>query len=85
MQFKPDRISFGELIGEHGCAPPLSEGLPALFMKPSCERTSFITQLVVAGPNKPIVASVGIEPGGGYETPPVYVISREHKGTEGNP
>ena len=54
-------------------------------MKPSCEGTSLITQFVVASPNKTVVASVGIEPGGGDETPSVYVIGREHKWTEGQP
>ena len=43
--------------------------LLTVFMKPSCEGTSIIPQLVVAGPNKTVVASVGIEAGGGDETP----------------
>jgi hypothetical protein len=72
-------------ICRRGREPPLSEGLLTFFTKPSCEGTSIIPQLVVAGPNKTIVASVGIEIGGGDETPSVYVICREHKWTEGNP
>ena len=54
-------------------------------MKPSRETASVVTQLVVAGPYKTVVTSVGIEPDGGAETPSVYVIGGEHKWTEGNP
>ena len=68
------------------CRPPqLSKGLLTFVMKPFCESTSISTQLIFAGPNKTVVASVGIESGGGDETPSVYVIDREHKWTEGNP
>jgi hypothetical protein len=54
-------------------------------MKPSGEAASIITQLVISGPNKTVVASVGIEPNGGDEAPSVYVIGREDEWTEGNP
>ncbi len=54
-------------------------------MQPSSEGASIITQPVVAGPDKAVMASAGIEPGGGDETAPVHVVSGEHKWTKGNP
>lgn len=54
-------------------------------MQPFGEGTSMVSQLVLVGPNKTVVASVGIEPCGGNQTPSVYVIRREHKWTESNP